>query len=179
MAFYCDAADVGIRLGLDAGQRDRAATRIATAIRRASIDIDQIFRDYGRDVPSREIAENTLNGAVAAGATTITLTSASSFSSAGNGNIDGDSFKWSGKSSNDLTGVTGISADHLSGVTVQEGEFAHVLREICADCAAGYYLEDESVFAQGNLGDGGLRGNTYHMRAKENLQRLAHLGTVD
>ena len=62
---------------------------------------------------------------------------------------------------------------------MQQGEFAHVLREICADCAAGYYLEDESVFAQGNLGDGGLRGNTYHMRAKENLQRLAHLGTVD
>tara|TARA_Y100001938_G_scaffold19526_1_gene24443 strand:+ start:4888 stop:5427 length:540 start_codon:yes stop_codon:yes gene_type:complete len=179
MVYYCTEADVGIRLGIDAGQRDRASGRIKACIRRAAIDIDQMFRDYGRDAPSRETASTTLNGAVAAGATTITLTSASSFATSGNGNIDGDSFAWSGKSSNDLTGVTGVTADHETGVTVEQGEFAHVLREICADCAAGYYLEDEAVFAQGNLGDGGLRGNTYHERAKQNLQRLAHLGTVD
>jgi len=179
MTYYCVAADVGMRLGLNSAQRDRASTRITASIRRATIDIDQLFRDYGRDSPSRETGETTLNGAVAAGATTITLTSGTDFATAGNGNIDGDSFAWTGKSTNDLTGVTGISADHATGITVQEGEFAHVLREICADLAASYYLEDEAVFQQGSLGDGGLRGNTLRERGIENLRRLAHLGSVD
>ena len=179
MSYYCSAADVGQRLGLDSAQRSRASTRLTSAIRRATIDIDQCFRDYGRDAPSREIGETTLNGAVAAGATSITLTSGTDFASTGNGNIDGDSFAWTGKSTHVLTGVTGVSADHLSGVTVQEGEFAHVLREICADLASSYYLEDDSVFQQGSFGDGGLRTNTLRTRGSENLYRLAHLGSVD
>ena len=126
MVYYCSTSDVGSRLGLDSTQRTRAGTRLTSAIRRATIDIDQMYRDYGRDVPSKSIAETTLNGAISAGATTVTLTSGTGFSSAGNGNIDGDSFVWTGKSTNDLTGVTGISFDHASGVTVQEGEQAHV-----------------------------------------------------
>ena len=118
MAYYCSVADVGSRLGLNSDHRTRANTRITNSIRRATIDIDQCYRDYGRDVPSREIASTTLNGAIAAGATTITLTSGTGFSSAGNGNVDCDSFKWTGQSTNDLTGVTGISFDPASGVTV-------------------------------------------------------------
>jgi len=78
-----------------------------------------------------------------------------------------------------LTGVTGLSFDHASGVTVQEGEFAHVLREICADLAAGYYLEDESTFQEGGMFEGGMRGNMLRERGTVNLRRLAHLGTVD
>ena len=179
MAYYCSNADVGQRLGLNTGQRDRASSRITVGIRRATIDIDQEFRYYGRDAPSRETAENTLNGAVAAGATTVTLTSASAFSSAGNGNIDGDSFAWTGKSVNDLTGVTGVSADHATAVTVQEGEFAHILREVCADLASAYYLEDDAVFHEGNMADGGTRSNILRERATANLRRIAHLGTVD
>jgi len=178
MAYYCSVADVGSRLGLNSEQRTRATTRITAAIRRATIDIDQTYRDYGRDVPSREIASTTLNGAISAGATTITLTSGTGFSSAGNGNVDGDSFKWSGKSTNDLTGVTGISFDHASGVTVEEGEEAHVLREICADLSAAYYYEDESTF-QTTGGEGGMRGTTLRERGTNNLVRLAHLGSVD
>jgi len=178
VAYYCSNADVGMRLGLDSGQRTRASTKLNAGVRRASIDIDQEFRDYGSDVPSREIGETTLNGAVAAGATTVTLTSASDFATAGNGNIDGDSFAWTGKATNDLTGVTGVSADHLTGVTVQEGEFAHVLREICADLAAAYYLEDEGTF-QTSGPDGSLRGSILRERGTTNLRRLAHLGSVD
>jgi len=176
MAFYCSSIDVGQRLGLNSAQRTAAATRLTSAIRRASIDIDQEFRDYGRDVPSRETAETTLDGAVAAGATTITLTSGTGFSNAGNGNIDGDSFAWTGKSSNDLTGVTGISADHLDNVSVQQGEMAHVLREVCGDLAAAYYMEDEGTFFTG--GDS-IRGNMLRERGTMNLRRLAHLGSVD
>lgn len=172
MTYYCSNADVGMRLGLDSGQRTRALSRIDACIRRAAIKIDQCFLDYGRDEPSREIAQNTLNGAVSAGATTITLNDASSFSTSGKGNIDGDSFAWSGKSSNDLTGVTGVSADHLTGVTVESGEFAHVVREICADIATGLYLEDEATMQ--NSKD--LRGTNMRERGYMELQRLAHMG---
>tara|TARA_R110002020_G_scaffold30355_4_gene95753 strand:- start:828 stop:1370 length:543 start_codon:yes stop_codon:yes gene_type:complete len=180
MTYYCTTSDVSDRLGLDSGQRTRATSRIDSAIRRATIDIDQEFLYYGRTTPSREIAETTANGAIAAGATTVVLTSGTAFSSAGNGNIDGDSFAWTGKSTHTLTGVTGVSADHLTAVTIQEGEMAHVLREICADIAAAYYLEDEAVFQTGGgFQDGGLRSNVLRERGLGNLRRLAHLGTVD
>ena len=176
MASYCSSIDAGQRLGLNSAQRTAAATKLSSAIRRAAIDIDQEFRDYGRNVPSRETAETTLDGAVAAGATTVNLTPGTAFSSAGNGNIDGDSFAWTGKSTNQLTGVTGISEDHLDDVTVQEGEMAHVLREICADLAAAYYMEDEGPFF---IGGDSLRGGMLRERGTMNLRRLAHLGSVD
>tara|TARA_R100000995_G_C3477216_1_gene121671 strand:+ start:1397 stop:1804 length:408 start_codon:yes stop_codon:yes gene_type:complete len=135
-----------------------------------------MFRDYGRDVPSKSIAESTTTGTLSAGGTSIALTSSSGFSTIGNGNVDGDSFVWTGNSANTLTGVTGLSHDHASGVTVQEGEMAHVLREICADLAAAYYMEDEGTFQ--NTG-GSERGSTLRERGEFNLKRLAHLGSVD
>ena len=177
MVYYSTSSDVGMRLGLNSAQRTQAASKITSAIRRATIDIDQVFRDYGRDVPSKSIADTTSNGAVTAGATTIILTSASAFSTTGNGNIDGDSFSWTGKDGNNankLTGVSGISADHATGVTIQSGEFAHVLREICGDIAAAYYMEDEGTFQENSL-----RGGVLRDRGTFNLTRLAHLGSVD
>ncbi len=174
MAYYCTSNDVGSRLGLNNAQRTQASSKLTLALRRATIDIDQEFRDYGRSTPSREIGETTLDGVVAAGTTTINLTSGTDFASAGNGNIDGDSFAWTGKSTNQLTGVTGISADHLDNVTVQEGEFAHVLREICADLAAAYYMEDEGGTINSEKAGAMLRD-----RGTVNLKRLAHLGSVD
>lgn len=176
MVYYCTTTDIGSRLGLNSAQRTQASNKLTRAIRRASIDIDQEFRDYGRNVPSRETAQTTLDGAISAGATTVNLTSGTAFSTAGNGNIDGDSFAWSGKSTNQLTGVTGISADHLDNVNVQEGEMAHVLREICADLAAAYYMEDEGTFF---IDGESIRGNTMRARGTSNLRRLAHLGSVD
>ena len=330
MSYYCSAADVGSRLGLDSGQRSRASTRINGTIRRASIYIDQVFLDYGRSEPSRETAESTLNGATNAGDTTSTITDASSFSTSGSGNIDGDSFTWAGKDGSvdaltiatagtgyiagtlsgtggagadfagtytvsfavaslsitnggttgytggtlsatggggsgfagtytasagvidgtsitnagsgytsaptvvisetgdgsaviaatlattgpisavaisaggtgytsaptvvisdagnadasitstvdetRLTGITGVSADHATGVSVQEGSYAHILREICADLAASIYLEDEGTHQ--TTQDGGLRGRSLRERAKKSLQRLAHLGSA-
>lgn len=174
MVYYCSSSDVGSRLGLNNAQRTNASSKLTLAIRRATIDIDQEFRDYGRNAPSREIGETTLDGAVAAGATTINLTSGTDFANSGNGNIDGDSFAWTGKSTNQLTGVTGISADHLDNVPVQEGEFAHVIREICADLAAAYYMEDE-----GGTINSEKAGATLRDRGTMNLKRLAHLGSVD
>ena len=176
MASYCSSADVGSRLGLNSSQRTQAASRLTTGIRRSSIDIDQTFRDYGRDVPSKSIADSTTTSTLSAGATSIPVADSSGFSTTGNGNVDGDSFVWTGNSANTLTGVTGLSHDHASGVTVQEGEMAHVLREICADLAAAYYMEDEGTFQ--NTG-GSERGSTLRERGEFNLKRLAHLGSVD
>lgn len=172
MVFYCSTSDVGQRLGLNSAQRVQAGNTLEIAIRRASIEIEQVFNDYGRSNPV--VLETTTNGAVSVGDTTITLTSASAFASAGSGNIDGDTISWTAKSNNDLTGVTGISIAHASGVTVQQGEFAHVLREICGDIAAAYYMEDESTFHEGG---NSLRGNTLRERGVNNLTRLAHLGS--
>ena len=176
MASYCSSIDVGQRLGLNSAQRTSAATRLSSSIRRAAIDIDQEFRDYGRNAPSRETAQTTLDGAVAAGATTVNLTTGTAFSDAGNGNIDGDSFAWTGKSTNQLTGVSGITEDHLDDVTVQEGEMAHILKEICADLAAAYYMEDEGTFFTSGES---MRGGMLRERGTMNLRRLAHLGSVD
>ena len=176
MVYYCSTSDVGSRLGLNSAQRTQALNKLTAAIRRASIDIDQEFRDYGRDVPSRESAETTLDGAHSVTSTTVDLTSGGAFGVPGNGNIDGDSFAWTGRSGNQLTGVTGRSADHSDGVAVQQGEMAHVLREICADLAAAYYMEDEGTFYTG--GDS-MRGGMLRERGTMNLRRLAHLGSVD
>jgi hypothetical protein len=172
--FYCEVADVGSRIGLDSAQRTRAQTRIENCIRRAAIEIDQCFLDYGRDEPSDSSASDTLDGAIEVGATTITLHDASSFASSGDGNIGGDSFSWTGKSSNDLTGCTGISFAHHNNDKVQQGKYVHVVREICADIAAGFYLEDEASMQKTT----DVRGTTLRERGMMNLTRLAHLGSV-
>jgi hypothetical protein len=171
MTYYCSVADVAERMSLTSQERISATTKITGAIRRATIEIDQEFFEYGRAEPSRATQETTLSAGVSAGATTISLTDASSFSTSGKGNVDGDSFSWSGKSSNDLTGVTGLSFSHDSGVAVQEGELAHIMREICADLAAGYIYEDQAVF-----GDNNVHSNTFRMRALMLLEKVAHLG---
>ena len=174
-SFYCSNADVANRIGLDAGQRTRAASRLESVIRRASIEIDMCYRDYGRTSPTSHLAENTLNGAVTAGANSIVLTSGTDFSTAGNGNVDGDSFAWTGKSTHTLTGVTGLSFDHATGKTVQEGELSHVLKEVCADLAASYYMEDETAFQDRDS----PRVANLKRRAEQSLHRAARLGTVD
>lgn len=174
MVYYCSTSDVGGRLGLNSAQRQQAGSLLISAIRRASIEIEQVYNDYGRANPS--VTQTTANGAVSVGDTTITLTSASAFATSGSGNIDGDTISWTGKSSNDLTGVTGISVAHATGVIVQAGEFAHVLREICADLAASYYMEDEATF-QTSGPEGSLRGTMLRERGSENLKRVAHLGS--
>ena len=97
MVYYCSESDVGSRLGFNNAQRTQASSKVKAAIRRASIEIDQEFRDYGRDAPSRESGETTTTGAVNVGATTIPITTGADFGVSGSGNIDGDSFKWTGK----------------------------------------------------------------------------------
>lgn len=121
MPEYCSSSDVGSRLGLNSAQRAQAASRLTTAIRRATIDVDQCWRDYGRDIPS--------------------------------------------------TGATG------SGDVYDETATLKVIREICADLAAAYYMEDEGTF-QTTGPDGTLRGGVLRERGEKNLMQIAHLGTI-
>jgi hypothetical protein len=173
---YCTVSDVGMRLGLNAAQRQNANSRLEAQIRRAAIEIDQEFRYYGRETPADAAVTGQLDGAHLAGATSIDLVDASSFSTSGKGDIDGDSFAWTGKSGNTLTGVTNVSDGHHNHAVVSEGEMVHVLREINADLAAALYLEDESTF-QRTDGEG-MRANAMRERAIEQMRRLAHLGRV-
>jgi len=67
------------------------------------------------------ISRTTLDGAVSAGATTVDLIDATNFADAGTGYIAGDEFAWTGKTDNQLTGVTGI-LDHDDESVVYEDE---------------------------------------------------------
>lgn len=68
----------------------------------------------------RASAYSTLNGAILIGATTIDLAPGTGvkFPTSGTAIIEGDEFSWSGKSTDQLTGVTGVDANHASGSTV-------------------------------------------------------------
>jgi|DEB0MinimDraft_6_1074348.scaffolds.fasta_scaffold00371_7 hypothetical protein len=181
MTYYCSVADVGLRLGLDSAQRSRATNRITSCIRRASIKIDQCFLDYGRDEPSGVIQETTLSAAfdLSTDSTQFRVASFIGFdSSGGKGNINGDTFTYTSLQnvggSHYIQGVTGLSFDHESGETVQYGEMAHVVREICADIATGIYLEDEATHQKSD----DMRGYNMRERGYMALQRLAHLGSA-
>jgi len=97
MVYYCSLNDVGSRLGLNSAQRSSANNKINSGIRRASIDINQEFRDYGRTAPSREQGESTTSAIANVKDTTVSVVNANDFATAGEGNIDGESFSWTGK----------------------------------------------------------------------------------
>jgi hypothetical protein len=174
MGYYCSISEVGSRLGLNNAQRTQASSKLKVALRRASIEIDQEFRDYGRNAPSGEVGNTTLATALLTDAVSVALNDASGFGTSGDGNIDGDAFEWTGKSGNTLTGCTGVSVSHASGVTVQGGEMTHILAQICADLAAAFYMEDEAGTISSDRG-----GEVMRERGTTNLKRLAHLGVVN
>tara|TARA_Y100000593_G_scaffold39534_1_gene76361 strand:+ start:6600 stop:13841 length:7242 start_codon:yes stop_codon:yes gene_type:complete len=64
--------------------------------------------------------ETTLNGAVSKGANTITLTSTSGLQSSGSVSINGIRIEYTGISSNNLTGVTGVSQDFNDDALVSD-----------------------------------------------------------
>ena len=67
-----------------------------------------------------EIVSTTLNGAITTISTSIILTSGTDFASSGTIEIEGDLITYTGKSTHTLTGVTGISFGHASGVTARQ-----------------------------------------------------------
>lgn len=82
---------------------------------------DSSFRIH--PVPSAASASTTLNGGINSSVTTITLTSATSFPSAGKAIIESEQIQWYAKSGNDLQQVVRgdgatTAASHLTGVTI-------------------------------------------------------------
>lgn len=65
------------------------------------------------------LARTTLNGAVSAGAATITVYDTTNFPDSGTAYIAGDTFTYTGTTATTLTGVSGV-LDHDSGATVYE-----------------------------------------------------------
>lgn len=68
----------------------------------------------------RASAWSTLNGAISSGATTIDLATGEGarFPNSGSGLIEGDTFSWTGRSTDQLTGVSGVGSNHASGSRV-------------------------------------------------------------
>lgn len=70
-----------------------------------------------KNIPVADVS-STLNGAVSSGATSITLDDASQFPTSGTVACDGHKITYTGKSTNDLTGVSGVGAAIADGTTV-------------------------------------------------------------
>lgn len=62
----------------------------------------------------------TLSQGVSAGATALEVTDASGLGTSGSARVNQDTFSWTGKSGNQLTGVTGIDSAHAAGETIIE-----------------------------------------------------------
>jgi len=101
----------------------------------------QTFTPYPSSLTEHGVytPETTLDGALSSGASSITLTDASNFGTSGTGiiiiptyfnniptnldtwgtvDVDYDVFTWTGKSSNTLTGVSGVGVSHLDNAVV-------------------------------------------------------------
>ena len=142
MVYYCSLNDVGSRLGLNSAQRSSANNKINSGIRRASIDINQEFRDYGRTAPSREQGESTTSAIANVKDTTVSVVNANDFATAGEGNIDGESFSWTGKNGG-VSALTIVNA----GANYQAGTLSGNPLAMAAGLAMLNALEeDTSVF---------------------------------
>jgi hypothetical protein len=156
MTYYCSTADVADRMGLSSQERLAANSRLTGAIRRATIEIDQEFFDRGRSEPSKSTSETTSNGSTSVGATTTPLTNADAFSTAANGNIDGDSFTWTGKdggisalsianagdgySAGTLTATGGTGSGFAGTYGISALTSAYTISGTNTTCQAGNYL---------------------------------------
>ncbi len=78
-----------------------------------------VFSDGANNIIYK-ITSTTLNGAITTSTTTITLTSGTNFASSGTIEIAGDLITYTGKTGNNLTGVTGITDSHADASTVRQ-----------------------------------------------------------
>jgi hypothetical protein len=102
------------------------------------------------------VADQTLDGDVVVGATTLDLADATDWPNTGYGCIDGhDFFSYTGKSSNQLTGVTGIKTEHLGGESLKLGyslpaniNYGGVESPVLTSLVPFTYLEPGNFFGQ-------------------------------
>jgi hypothetical protein len=76
------------------------------------------------------IIETTLSQAVSAGGSSVTLTDASGFPDNGSATVNGDTFTWTGKSGNTLTGIPGSGSNRIN--THASGDYVQYSQEYTA-----------------------------------------------
>lgn len=83
---------------------------------------DQRIKPSAReaDISFYVAPDTTLDGDVLVGATTIDVTDATYMQSSGKIMLEGDVVSYTGKTANQLTGVTGVNVKHYSGETVRQ-----------------------------------------------------------
>jgi hypothetical protein len=87
----------------------------------------EVFNDQGIKPSAREADisfalsdDTTLDGAVAVGATSIVLRDATNWKTSGKVLLQGDIITYTGKTTNTLTGVTGVNVTHQDGETARQ-----------------------------------------------------------
>jgi len=71
------------------------------------------------------IVSSTLDGAITTSDTTIRIANGTEFNSSGTIEVEGDLITYTGKSGNDLTTVTGITSNHVTGLTVRQWQITN------------------------------------------------------
>ena len=136
---------------------------------------------WGGTVPGT--VTSTLNGTINSSATTITLTSAASFTTTGTIVIDGESITYSGKSTNDLTGCVrgangSTAAAHTSGAVVTQVTSAFTGWGQAASSGVGQQLR---LWSQANYGQDLIfnpRGGALYYWAVDANPNLINRGVV-
>jgi hypothetical protein len=106
-----------------------------------------------------KIVGSYLTAPITTASTTISLDSATGFASSGTVEIDGDIITYAAVSTNDLTGVTGITSSHATNTAV------HQTVALTGDQVAGtrgiyYAVLNDLLFVQGNNGASTFDGST-------------------
>lgn len=98
--------------GLTSGLRPAFAPFNQTTI--AAVDNKLVISNGTDNLMIWTGAVSNLSAAVSAGATSVALTAGDGqyFGDTGDGLIEGDTFNWTGRTTDTLTGVTGITSDH-------------------------------------------------------------------
>ena len=118
-----------------------------------------VIIDVAPDATLYRVVGSRLNGAVTTASTTIDLDDGTLFASSGNIEIEGDIIAYSGKSTDQLTGVTGILTSHATDAPV------HQIVSVGAsgvDTRAGAYFAtlNNTLFINGRAGSATYDGSS-------------------
>jgi hypothetical protein len=106
-----------------------------------------------------KVIGSRLSAAITTSSTTISLVSSSGFAASGTVEIDGDIISYAAVSSNDLTGVTNITSDHIINSAVHQ-TIALTGDQVVGGRGVYYAVLNNLLFVQGNSGASTFDGST-------------------
>lgn len=117
---------------------------------------DNIVSEEGDGTNTKvyRIIRSPLNGAITTASTSVVVDDGTNFATSGTIEIEGDLIAYTGKSSNTLTGVTGISASHATDSPVRQ--WKALTTNIATRLSACMVILNENLFISGT-------GKTYRM----------------